>query len=788
MSSTLQPRPAAHPHPARTTWRVLLTYLITAALIAASLVLATATASHAAPGNHSPATWNMQGAGTGKWSWVAKLSDGGAYGRNFVDSHDVIALQEAGSLDSLPHGATQLEHTTLATHSTMWDVAVYEWGSRYITFLWCDLTGNRTNIALVTHERPNLSRVHLVHSVMRNGSVPRRPALGIELSDGSVFYSVHASSNGNNTTNEVDNLLDDIAQRHNQTGRRWAALGDFNRDPNLVTVPQSAGLYRTGHATHTGSRGGELDYMISNDTQNFAGWTGRTLTGGGSDHMSVEFAFRANAQRHNILHKDGGVGRVGQNSCLTFDPFVAGGDFNAHVDGDPNLVRCENDPNKAHYFDFDFSGESIKSYTLCLDVDYEGTANGSGVGAYPCNGQSNQRWERTSSGLIKGVESGRCFATGVSSHRWFEIWDCNANDPAQQFIIPQFAPYVWDMSTSSWDGTPDDAERNDGTPLSDPLSSSSGTAGTSNNDTSTGSSGDSGSCPMPSHPVLDPCHHISKRSTTDVDIPDNSTVHSPISVTDIGGSAPSTLGVGVDIKHTYRGDLHLSLLAPDGTSYLLEDIPNNDDGDHVYKSYTVDASSETANGTWRLQVRDTGSGDTGYIDAWNLTFPNGSDSGGSGGTSSGGSSGGSTSGGTGDFENTNDVPILDNRSNDSLITVSGISGNAPSSLAVGVDIKHTYRGDLTISLVGPSGKAYLLEDFDNSDAGDDVNKTYVVDASSEPANGTWTLRVNDFGDGDTGTIDTWHLTFDEPFAPQSLTEDGSGSGTCFTPGGSPIPC
>ncbi|MEU3051505.1 proprotein convertase P-domain-containing protein, partial [Streptomyces sp. NPDC006984] len=782
---------------------VLLTYLITAALIAASLVLATATASHAAPGNHRPATWNMQGAGTGKWSWVAKLSDGGAYGRNFVDSHDVIALQEAGSLDSLPRGATQLESTTLATHSTMWDVAVYEWGSRYITFLWCDLTGNRTNIALVTHERPNLSRVHLMHSRLENGGVPRRPALGIELSDGSVFYSVHASSNGNRTTNEVDNLLDDIAQRHNQTGRRWAALGDFNRDPHLVRVPQSAGLYRTGHATHTGSRGGELDYMVSNDTQNLAGWTGRTLGGGGSDHMSVEFAFRANAQRHNILHKDGGVGRVGQNSCLTFDPFVAGGDFNAHVDGDPNLVRCENDPDKAHFFDFDFSGESIKSDPLCLDVDYEGTANGSGVGAYPCNGQSNQRWERTSSGLIKGVESGRCFATGVSSHRWFEIRDCNANDPAQQFIIPQFAPYVWDMSTSSWDGTPDDAERNDGTPLSDPLSSSSGTAGTSNNGTSTGSSGDpsesdSGSCPMPPHPVLDPCHHISKRSTTDVDIPDNSTVHSPISVTDIGGSAPSTLGVGVDIKHTYRGDLHLSLLAPDGTSYHLEDIPNNDDGDHVYTSYTVDASSETANGTWRLQVRDTGSGDTGYIDAWNLTFPNGSDSGGSGGTSSGGSSGGSTSGGTGDFENTDDVAIRDHSTAESRISVIGMRGNAPSNLTVGVDIKHSFRGDLRVSLVGPDGREWLLED--PIGPGTDLNTTYTVDASSQRADGLWRLRVEDTSNGDEGKIDSWYLTFgDEPVQTQpwppagdgSGSNGGSGSGSgggsepCLTPSGSP---
>ncbi|MFD6249328.1 proprotein convertase P-domain-containing protein, partial [Streptomyces roseolus] len=37
-------------------------------------------------------------------------------------------------------------------------------------------------------------------------------------------------------------------------------------------------------------------------------------------------------------------------------------------------------------------------------------------------------------------------------------------------------------------------------------------------------------------------------------------------------------------------------------------------------TYTVDASSEVANGTWQLRVRDVATGDTGYIDSWSLTF------------------------------------------------------------------------------------------------------------------------------------------------------------------------
>jgi len=107
---------------------------------------------------------------------------------------------------------------------------------------------------------------------------------------------------------------------------------------------------------------------------------------------------------------------------------------------------------------------------------------------------------------------------------------------------------------------------------------------------------------------------------TDVAIPDLSTVESPIAVGGVAGNAPAGLQVGVTIRHTWRGDLVLRLIAPDGTSYLLEDFPNGDGGDDVVKTYTVNASAEVANGTWRLRVQDTAGADTGRIDLWSLRF------------------------------------------------------------------------------------------------------------------------------------------------------------------------
>ncbi|MFD8152628.1 MULTISPECIES: S8 family serine peptidase [unclassified Streptomyces] len=109
-------------------------------------------------------------------------------------------------------------------------------------------------------------------------------------------------------------------------------------------------------------------------------------------------------------------------------------------------------------------------------------------------------------------------------------------------------------------------------------------------------------------------------STTAVAVPDNgAAIESPISVTGRSGNAPSALQVGVDITHTYRGDLVIDLVAPDGTAYRLKSA-SSDSADNVNTTYTVNASSEVANGTWKLRVQDTAAQDTGTLNNWKLTF------------------------------------------------------------------------------------------------------------------------------------------------------------------------
>ncbi|MER6448100.1 S8 family peptidase [Streptomyces venezuelae] len=108
-------------------------------------------------------------------------------------------------------------------------------------------------------------------------------------------------------------------------------------------------------------------------------------------------------------------------------------------------------------------------------------------------------------------------------------------------------------------------------------------------------------------------------NAADYAVNDNTTVESPVTVSGVAGNAPAALTVAVDIKHTYIGDLKVDLVAPDGTVYGLHNRTGGS-ADNIIKSFTVNASSELANGVWKLRVNDNANLDTGKIDSWALQF------------------------------------------------------------------------------------------------------------------------------------------------------------------------
>ncbi|MFB7393306.1 S8 family serine peptidase [Streptomyces sp. NPDC056191] len=109
-------------------------------------------------------------------------------------------------------------------------------------------------------------------------------------------------------------------------------------------------------------------------------------------------------------------------------------------------------------------------------------------------------------------------------------------------------------------------------------------------------------------------------NTADFAIADNATVESPVTVSGVTGNAPAALQVPVNIVHTYIGDLQVQLIAPDGSAYTLKAFGTGGSSDNINTTYSVNASSEVANGTWKLRVTDNANADTGKIDAWGLQF------------------------------------------------------------------------------------------------------------------------------------------------------------------------
>ncbi|MGQ0838516.1 proprotein convertase P-domain-containing protein [Actinokineospora sp.] len=110
------------------------------------------------------------------------------------------------------------------------------------------------------------------------------------------------------------------------------------------------------------------------------------------------------------------------------------------------------------------------------------------------------------------------------------------------------------------------------------------------------------------------------------------------------------------------------------------------------------------------------------------------------------------------FSNSTDFPIRDFQVAVSPIRTTA-TGAAANPVRVSVTASHTCLQDLQITVVGPSGRRYTLQNY-----GGFVctpfpgTKAFSFVPNTEPATGTWTLRIGDNGPGDIGVLDTWSIT------------------------------
>lgn len=244
-------------------------------------------------------------------------------------------------------------------------------------------------------------------------------------------------------------------------------------------------------------------------------------------------------------------------------------------------------------------------------------------------------------------------------------------------------------------------------------------------------------------------------------IPDNNTtgVTSNLTVSGLSNSL-TEVDISVNITHTYKGDLKVTLVHPDGTQILLHNQTGGSADNIVttFDTLTIPAQSlaglvgKAPNGTWQLKVQDLASTDVGTLNGWSLIVKTGT----------------TTTPPTTTNKVATDVPkaIPDNNTTGvtSTLAVSGLTGTL-QDVNITVAITHTYKGDLRVTLIHPDGTQVILHNQTGGSA-DNINTTYdtltapaqaLSAFNGKSANGTWQLKIQDLAAADTGTLTAWTL-------------------------------
>jgi C1A family cysteine protease len=113
------------------------------------------------------------------------------------------------------------------------------------------------------------------------------------------------------------------------------------------------------------------------------------------------------------------------------------------------------------------------------------------------------------------------------------------------------------------------------------------------------------------------------------------------------------------------------------------------------------------------------------------------------------------------FAATPNLSIPDDNQTGVSSTISVSSSTSVGSLAVAVDITHTYIGDLTVELTHGGRTATLHAQVGGSD--DNIRKTFTVsDFNGTSRSGAWTLTVRDTYGQDVGTLNSWSMDIAAP--------------------------
>lgn len=244
---------------------------------------------------------------------------------------------------------------------------------------------------------------------------------------------------------------------------------------------------------------------------------------------------------------------------------------------------------------------------------------------------------------------------------------------------------------------------------------------------------------------------VQGESTPDLNIPDNRADGITDAIVLDQDATIAGVQITLDVSHTYRGDLRITLLTPWADAIVLHQGNQGDSADNIQR--TIDESDlqtlatlhgHSTKGDWRLQVQDLAPVDVGTLNSWSLEFatvaqPQGPVV----------------------LEEAPGIHIPDNDPAGIRRSLSTNASGNVGSVEVSVDITHTWIADLQISVVSPTGTGVILHDGTGGNA-DDVIKTYTAtttpalgNLAGESINGDWQLRVSDQVGQDFGKLNNW---------------------------------
>lgn len=228
-------------------------------------------------------------------------------------------------------------------------------------------------------------------------------------------------------------------------------------------------------------------------------------------------------------------------------------------------------------------------------------------------------------------------------------------------------------------------------------------------------------------------------------IRDNSTTTSAITIND--DLSVTGVNVAVNIDHTYAGDVEVKLKSPSGKEVTLRAASGGrGTGTVNFTANPADFNGESSKGAWTLVVNDKAAQDTGTLKSWNLNVS--------------GNPKNPTPTPGGDVITKNATPNAAIRDNATITSAINIADEGSlEDLKVNVNIGHTYRGDLVVKLVSPSGKEAVLTNKAGGSADNFVlSDKSLTEFAGESIKGDWKLVVQDTATQDTGTLNSWGLS------------------------------